>query len=61
LVERGRFAGCSYRAANWLAVGQTQGRSRNDRQRALRVPSKEVYLYPLARQFGRALLAPTPR
>jgi len=60
-VERGRFAGCSYRAANWLAVGQTQGRSRNDRQRALRVPCKEVYLYPLVRQFRRALRAPTPR
>jgi hypothetical protein len=59
-VERGRFAGCSYRAANWLGVGQTQGRSRNDRQRALRVPRKEVYLYPLARQFRRALLGHCP-
>jgi hypothetical protein len=57
-VERGRFAGCSYRAANWLGVGLTQGRSRNDRQRALRVACKEVYLYPLGRQFRRALLAP---
>lgn len=59
-VESGRFAGCSYRAANWLRVGQTQGRSRNDRQRALRVPCKEVYVYPLGRQFRRALLAPIP-
>ena len=59
-VERDRFAGCSYRAANWVRVGQTQGRSRNDRQRTLRVPCKEVYLYPLARHFRRALLSPTP-
>lgn len=54
-VERGRFAGSSYRAANWVLVGSTQGRSRNDRERTLRVPRKDVYLYPLARQFRRAL------
>lgn len=59
-VERGRFAGCAYRAANWVGVGQTQGRSRNDGQRALQVPCKEVYLYPLARHFRRALLAAAP-
>jgi len=47
-VERGRFAGTCYRAANWQRVGATTGRSRQDRNRDLQVPVKEVYVYPLA-------------
>jgi hypothetical protein len=43
-VERERFAGTCYRAANWLAVGQTQGRTRNDRRHRRQAPIKEVYL-----------------
>ena len=46
-VERGRFAGTCYRAANWRCVGQTQGRSRQDRDHQCAVPVKDVYLYPL--------------
>jgi len=46
-VEAGRFAGTSYRAANWLAVGQTAGRSRQDARRHLQVPRKTVWLYRL--------------
>jgi hypothetical protein len=42
-----RFDGASYRAANWIAVGTTTGRERNDRHRRLvRVP-KRVLIYPL--------------
>jgi hypothetical protein len=33
-VERGRFAGTCYRAANWRCVGSTRGRSRQDCDRA---------------------------
>ena len=46
-VEQERFRGTCYRAANWIRVGQTQGRSRNDTNRTLQVPVKDVYLYPL--------------
>ncbi|EXX90691.1 hypothetical protein BG53_13100, partial [Paenibacillus darwinianus] len=46
-VEQDRFRGTCYRAANWIRVGQTQGRSRNDTDRTLKVPVKDVYLYPL--------------
>ena len=28
-VDRDRFRGTCYRAANWIRVGQTQGRTRN--------------------------------
>ena len=30
-VERDRFAGTAYQAANWIRVGQTKGRTRQDR------------------------------
>jgi hypothetical protein len=50
-VERPRFAGTSYRAANWIPLGSTTGRSRQDHHRTLQVPVKEVYLYPLHSNF----------
>jgi hypothetical protein len=46
-VERDRFLGTCYRAANWVWVGETTGRSRQDRKMSLRVPVKDVYLYRL--------------
>jgi hypothetical protein len=46
-VERDRFAGTCYRAANWQYVGATQGRSRQDRDHTRAVPVKDVYLYRL--------------
>lgn len=50
-VEQQRFSGCSYAAANWICVGQTQGRGRNDRHHATRLPIKTIWLYPLRRDF----------
>jgi hypothetical protein len=46
-VEHERFAGSCYRAANWQWVGQTTGRSRQDRDHRQQVPIKDVYLYRL--------------
>ena len=46
-VERGRFAGTCYRAANWTHVGITRGRGRQDAQHRAAVPPKDVYLYRL--------------
>ena len=46
-VERDRFRGTCYRAANWGCVGQTRGRSRQDRDHSLSVPIKDIYLYRL--------------
>jgi hypothetical protein len=39
-----RFRGTCYRAANWVRLGETQGRTRNDRERRIRAPVKDVYL-----------------
>ena len=54
-VERGRFAGTGYRAANWQRVGSTRGRSRQDRARTLQVPVKDFYLYALRPDFREVL------
>jgi hypothetical protein len=54
-VERERFPGTAYRAANWLAVGVTSGRTRQDRHTCIQVPVKDVYLYPLRRDFREVL------
>jgi hypothetical protein len=54
-VELGRFLGTCYRASNWIYVGETQGRSRNDRHNNMSVPVKQIYLYPLVKNFREEL------
>jgi hypothetical protein len=54
-VEQGRFKGTCYKAANWLYIGQTTGRGRNDRYSKHRVPIKDIYLYPLDRHYQQLL------
>ena len=54
-VERDLFKGTCYKAANWLCVGQTKGRSRQDRYAKLSVPIKDILLYPLTKNFKQAL------
>lgn len=57
-VENDRFAGTSYQAANWIRVGETQGRGKLDRHHANALPVKDVYLYPLHRRYREILTAP---
>jgi hypothetical protein len=52
-VDRERFRGSCYRAANGEWVGQTQGRSRQDRGHQLQVPIKDVYWYDLKSRRSR--------
>jgi hypothetical protein len=57
LVDPARFRGVCYRAANWVAVGLTQGRGRMDRAgRAQGIP-KQIFLYPLHRRWRQRLCA----
>ena len=58
-VERGRFRGSCYKAANWICVGRTKGRGRDDRRHARGLPEKDVYLMPLSRRWREYLLAAT--
>jgi hypothetical protein len=56
-VQGDRFAGAAYRAANWVRVGQTKGRTRQDRPDGTwqQAAIKDVYLYPLHRRFRQRL------
>ncbi len=54
-VDCSRFKGTCYKAANWLKAGETRGRTRNDRDNRIRVPVKDIYLYPLVKNFMEAL------
>ena len=54
-IEADRFDGCAYAAANWVCVGQTQGRGRNDRAFAQALPVKTVWVYPLRADFRTVL------
>ena len=57
-VPRDRFRGSCYRAANWFCVGQTQGRTRQDRERRIPAPVKDILVYPLQANFRRQLCLP---
>lgn len=54
-VERSRFRGTAYQAANWQAVGATTGRTRQDRYSSIEAPVKDIYLLPLRGDFREAL------
>ena len=54
-VDRQRFAGTCYRAANWICLGQTQGRGRQGPRGVLSTSLKDVYLWPLHPDFRRHL------
>jgi hypothetical protein len=55
-VDRSRFAGTCYRAANWICVGQTKGRTRQDRHRKISVPIKDVFVNGRSARWRQHLL-----
>jgi hypothetical protein len=59
-VQRDRFAGLCYQAANWVRVGQTKGRTRQDAPEGHhhQAPIKDIYLFGLHPQFTQRLKAP---
>jgi hypothetical protein len=50
-VDAGRYRGTCYRAANWIPVGQTTGRGKNDQTHRPNRSLKDVWVYPLVRDF----------
>ena len=57
-LDRSRFSGVSYKAANWILIGQTQGRGRQDRFSQREKTIKDIYVYPLEKDFRRRLDLP---
>ena len=55
-VDPQRFRGTCYRAANWISLGMTTGRGKDDREhRGVNRPLKEVLGYPLVKDFRQRL------
>jgi hypothetical protein len=50
-VDISQFAGTCYRAANWVEIGQTKGRGRQDRHNKQDKGVKAIYMYPLESDF----------
>jgi len=54
-VEQSRFRRTCYQAANWQRIGETVGRSRQDRYSNMKVPVKDIYVYPLLKNYKKLL------
>lgn len=57
-VDTRQFSGTCYRAANWIRVGSSQGRGRQDRERKQAETVKDVYVHVLAEDFRTRLGLP---
>jgi hypothetical protein len=55
-VDRSRFVGTCYKAANWQCVGETTGLGRNSTSNRPTLPIKDVYVYPLVKDFRKKLV-----
>ena len=56
-VDPSRFSGACYRAANWLRVGQTAARPTAYPNGKVPDGPKDIYLYPIRRNWKRVLCA----
>lgn len=60
-VDIEHYRGTCYQATNWIEVGRTQGRGRQDRYTQRTQTVKAIYLYPLSRDFRTRLgVGPAP-
>ena len=50
-IEKSRFQGTCYKAANWVYLGQTKGRGKLGPAGKQSVPIKDLWVYPLHRRF----------
>jgi hypothetical protein len=50
-----RFRATCYRAANWIKVGTTAGRGRDGGHHGAILPKKDIYLYPLDKDYRKIL------
>lgn len=54
-VDTERFKGVCYKAANWIYLGKTTGRGKNDQTNKVNRPIKAVWGYPLSKDFREIL------
>jgi len=54
-VDSQRFVGGCYKAANWMYLGQTTGRGKLGRTGKAKIPVKDIWVYPLNKNFKKVL------
>lgn len=54
-IDKERFSGTCYKASNWIYVGDTTGRGKNDQTNKVNRSIKSVYGYPLTENFREKL------
>jgi len=54
-IDPERFRGTCYQAANWVLLGRTTGRGKDDQTHRPNRPIKEAWGYPLTRRFRELL------
>lgn len=54
-VESPRHAGTCYKAANWQCVGRTTGRGKMSRSHEQSLPTKDIWMYPLRKNYRHTL------
>ena len=54
-IDPERFRATCYRAANWIYLGKTTGRGKDDQSKKPNRSLKEIWVYPLARDFQKKL------
>lgn len=54
-IDPDRFRGTCYRAANWICVGRTTGRGKDDQTNKPNRSLKEIWLYPISPRFRERL------
>jgi hypothetical protein len=54
-VEKDKFHGTCYLAANWTCLGHTQGRGKLDRANTYPLPIKSIWVFPLSKDFRQTL------
>lgn len=58
-VDRSCYRGTCYQAANWILIGQTQGRGRQDKSHTAQGTIKDIWVYPLQSHWQTTLQANT--
>ena len=58
-VDISHYSGTCYRAANWIKIGRTKGRGRQDRFFQMTAGVKDIYIYPIEKDFRKQLGLPS--
>jgi hypothetical protein len=56
-VDVSRFQGTTYKAANWIYLGQTKGSAKRGNSYSFHGAKKAIYVYPLHAEFRRWLIS----